>query len=373
MKKILIAFGTRPEAIKMAPLIKSLSSSFEISVCVTGQHRQMLDQVLELFEIKPDVDLDIMKEGQDLFDITSRILLKFKDVLINLEPDLVLVHGDTTTSMTCALSSFYNNTPVGHVEAGLRTNNIYSPFPEELNRQITARIAKFNFPPTLNSKINLINEGVKEDRIFITGNTIVDSLETIKLRALQEEFPEKILTDLPFLNNDLKKQIILITGHRRENFGEGFKEICFGLKDLANHYKELKFIYPVHLNPNVIEPVEEVLGNIENMYLIEPVEYLVFIKLMQISRLIITDSGGIQEEAPSFSLPVLVMRDTTERPEAIDSGHARLVGADRKSILDQGKEILDNEAHYSQILESNNPFGDGKASDKIKEILIANL
>ncbi len=372
-KKILLAFGTRPEAIKMAPLVKSLATSFDVMVCTTGQHRKMLDQVLDLFEIKPDVDLDIMKPDQDLFDITSNILSKFKYVLEDLMPDLVLVHGDTSTSMACALSSFYKNIPIGHVEAGLRTNNIFSPFPEEMNRQVTSRLATFNFAPTKNSMNNLIKEGISEKSIFITGNTIVDSLETVKLKAQSEAFPTDLLNNLTFLNNKLEQEIVLITGHRRENFGKGFEEICLGLKDLAFKYKNIKFIYPVHLNPNVIKPVKKILGDIENMYLIEPVEYLTFIKLMEISKLIITDSGGIQEEAPSFSLPVLVMRDSTERPEAIQSGYARLVGANRKAIFENGNEILKGQKIYSNNLLTKNPFGDGTASDKIKEVLLENL
>lgn len=370
MKRILIAFGTRPEAIKMAPLVKCLSSSFDISVCVTAQHRLMLDQVLDLFEISPDVDLNIMRDNQDLFDITSSILMSFREVLDTLNPHMVLVHGDTSTSLACALSSFYRRIPVAHVEAGLRTNDIYSPFPEELNRQLTSRIASLHFAPTQISKDNLIKEGINEDTIHITGNTIVDSLEEIKVKAGQMKFPSKILDDLPFLQNVKEKEVVLITGHRRENFGEGFKEICHGIKDLANVFEDLKFVYPVHLNPQVLKPVKKILEGIPNIYLIDPVEYIIFIKLMSISRLVITDSGGVQEEAPSFSVPVLVMRDNTERPEAVNTGHAKLVGAKRKSILKEGINILNQGRQLSKLSSSDNPFGDGKASEKIQKILL---
>lgn len=372
-KKILLTFGTRPEAIKMAPLVKSLDDSFEVSVCVTGQHRQMLDQVLELFEIVPNSDLNIMKDGQDLFDITSNIISKFKSALEEFKPDLVLVHGDTTTSVVCALSAFYKKIPVGHIEAGLRTKNIYSPFPEEMNRQITSRIASFHFAPTNQAKKNLLDEGVDKKKIFVTGNTIVDSLEMIREKAKAQEFPQAILEDLPFLKNNEYQDIILITGHRRENFGEGFKQICLGLKDIAIEFKDHKLVYPLHLNPNVVGPANSILGGIENIYLIKPVEYLVFIKLMQVAKLVITDSGGIQEEAPSFSLPVLVMRDTTERPEAIESGCAKLVGPNRDSIFQNTKEILCNDQKYSKMISSSNPYGDGEASRIIKEILLKNL
>ena len=370
MKKVLVAFGTRPEAIKMAPVIKTLSTSFEVSVCVTGQHRTMLDQALDLFQIKPDVDLDIMKDSQDLFDITSSILINFKEVLDTINPHIVLVHGDTSTSFACALSSFYKKIPVAHVEAGLRTYNIYSPFPEEMNRHLTSRIATLNFAPTKNSKENLLKEGIKADNIFVTGNTIVDSLKDIESKARKENFPQELLDELPFLSDSNEKEIVLITGHRRENFGKGFEEICNGIKDLANEFLDLKFVYPVHLNPQVLEPVKEILGEEPNIYLTDPVEYITFIKLMLISSLIITDSGGIQEEAPSFSVPVLVMRDSTERPEAIDSGHAKLVGASRESILKEGRSLLNENRTLSKSLFSDNPFGDGNASERIKKVLM---
>jgi UDP-N-acetylglucosamine 2-epimerase (non-hydrolysing) len=368
MKKVLVAFGTRPEAIKMAPLIKTLSTSFKVSVCVTGQHRKMLDQVLDLFQITPDIDLDIMRDSQDLFDITSSILTSFKQVLDSVDPHIVLVHGDTSTSFACALSSFYKKIPVAHVEAGLRTNDIYSPFPEELNRQLTSSIATLHFAPTQNSKKNLLKEGVKPKNIFITGNTIVDSLKDIEAKARKENFPKNIIDDLPFLLED--KEIVLITGHRRENFGKGFEEICYGIRDLASEFLDRKFVYPVHLNPQVLKPVKDILGDVPNVFLTDPVQYITFIKLMLISSLIITDSGGIQEEAPSFSVPVLVMRDSTERPEAIESGHAKLVGACRESILEEGRNLLKKGRQSSNTLSSANPFGDGNASERIKEILL---
>ena len=315
--KILIVFGTRPEAIKMAPVVKALKKKLDVSVCVTAQHREMLDQVLNLFQITPDYDLDIMKEGQDLYDLTSNVLQGMKKVLRKSRPNMVLVHGDTTTSAATALAAFYLKIPVGHVEAGLRTYDIYSPFPEEFNRQLTSRIAKYHFAPTEKAKEKLLLEGIKESQMIVTGNTVIDALFSIIGEARASTFPENLLMQLPFLAKNKIPRIILITGHRRENFGSGFEEICEALRELAKHFPEVQFIYPVHLNPNVLKPVKRTLSNLSNMHLILPLDYLFFVKLMDISTLILTDSGGVQEEAPSLGKPVLVMRETSERPEAI--------------------------------------------------------
>ena len=328
MKKVLIVFGTRPEAIKMAPVIKELRLFFDVKVCVTAQHRDMLDQVLSLFEIIPDYDLDLMNPSQDLYDITVNVLQGIKKILLIEKPDIVLVHGDTTTTMAASLASFYLQTSVGHIEAGLRTNNIYSPFPEELNRQFTSLVTKFHFAPTEKARQNLLNQQVTDKQIYVTGNTVIDSLFSVIDKARAMSFPTRLLNKLPFLrqdNNDTIK-IILVTGHRRESFGKGLEEICFALKELAELHDEIEIIYPVHLNPNVTEPVNRILSNIKNVHLIEPLSYLPFVKLMDLSYIIITDSGGIQEEAPSLGKPVLVIRNSSERPEAIEAGTVMLGG-----------------------------------------------
>jgi UDP-N-acetylglucosamine 2-epimerase (non-hydrolysing) len=377
MKKILIVFGTRPEAIKMAPVVKAFQKDplhFETKICVTGQHREMLDQVLKIFEIVPDYDLNIMQAGQDLYDITSRVILGMRDVLTKCKPDVVFVHGDTTTSSMTALAAFYQQIPVAHVEAGLRTYNIYSPWPEEVNRQITSRIATYNFAPTELSKQNLLKENVKEASIFVTGNTVIDALHMVVDRLendknlkntihqnLKAEFEKPINLD-----ND---KFILITGHRRENFGQGFLNICEAIGQLAKKYPDVHLIYPVHLNPNVQKPVYELLGNFTNVHLIKPQEYLPFVYLMSKSYLVLTDSGGIQEEAPGLGKPVLVMRDTTERPEAVDAGTVKLVGTDKKLIVKEVSELIENKGAYQKMSKANNPYGDGKASEKIIQSL----
>lgn len=375
MKKILLVFGTRPEAIKMAPLVKKLQEmpeAFQTIVCVTGQHREMLDQVLRLFEITPDYDLNIMKPNQDLYDITSRILLGMRDVLKEVQPDIVLVHGDTTTSMAAALAAFYQQIPVGHVEAGLRTGNIYSPWPEEMNRLITGRITTHHFSPTPLAKENLLREHVDEKQIIVTGNTVIDALQMVvgKLRedaALASEVANRISEmgyDVTRLNG--AKRMVLITGHRRENFGEGFLNICHAIKHLAEHYPEVDFVYPMHLNPNVRKPVLEILGEgAENVFLIEPLDYLPFVYMMQHSTLILTDSGGVQEEAPGLGKPVLVMRDTTERPEALEAGTVLLVGTNREKIEQSVSQLLDNANMYRRMSEAVNPYGDGLACERI--------
>jgi UDP-N-acetylglucosamine 2-epimerase (non-hydrolysing) len=372
-QSILIVFGTRPEAIKMAPLIKVLSSDFNLKVCVTAQHRKMLDQVLELFEIEPDFDLDLMKSNQDLFTLTSEILSNIKKVYDSFNPDLVLVHGDTTTSMVSALGAFYSRIPVGHIEAGLRTHDLYSPFPEEANRQIISRIAKFHFTPTDSSKKNLIKEGISEADILVTGNTVIDSIIAIGAEVDSTPYEENLLKKVPFLRENNKEKYILVTGHRRENFGKGFEEICKALKEVALNNPKLNIIYPVHLNPNVQKPVNNLLSNVSNIYLIEPLSYLNFVKLMKDSYMILTDSGGIQEEAPSLGKPVLVMRDTSERPEAIEAGTAILVGANAKNIIKQVQNILDSEEVYNKMTTKHNPFGNGTASIKINEFLVREL
>ena len=379
MKKILLVFGTRPEAIKMAPLVKKLQEmpeAFQTIVCVTGQHREMLDQVLRLFEITPEYDLNIMKPNQDLYDITSRILLGMRDVLKEVQPDIVLVHGDTTTSMAAALAAFYQQIPVGHVEAGLRTGNIYSPWPEEMNRLITGRITTHHFSPTPLARENLLREHVDENQIIVTGNTVIDALQMVvsKLRedaALAGEVANRISEmgyDVQRL--DGAKRMVLITGHRRENFGEGFLNICHAIKHLAEQYPEVDFVYPMHLNPNVRKPVLEILGEgAENVFLIEPLDYLPFVYMMQHSTLILTDSGGVQEEAPGLGKPVLVMRDTTERPEAVEAGTVLLVGTNRDKIEQGVSQLLDDADMYRRMSEAVNPYGDGLACERIAEAL----
>lgn len=374
----MLVFGTRPEAIKMAPLVLELRKhpdSFDCVVCVTGQHREMLDQVLSIFEIKPEYDLAIMKDGQDLYDITSRVLCGMRDVLDKENPDIVLVHGDTTTSTAAALAAFYRRIPVGHVEAGLRTGNIYSPWPEEMNRLLTGRIASYNFSPTLLSRSNLLKENVSDDRILVTGNTVIDALHIVTERIganahLADELHERLLSagyDTDRLSNG--RRMVLITGHRRENFGEGFINICNAIRDLALKYEDVDFIYPMHLNPNVRKPIHQVFGQdlskFDNLYFIEPLEYLSFVFLMEKSYLVLTDSGGIQEEAPGLGKPVLVMRDTTERPEALESGTVRLVGTDYSRITDNVSRLIDDNAFYQTMSNAVNPYGDGKASSRI--------
>ena len=383
MRKIMLVFGTRPEAIKMAPLVKEFQKypdKFKTIVCVTGQHREMLDQVLHIFEIIPDYDLNIMKQGQDLYDVTSRVLLGMRDVLKEVQPDIVLVHGDTTTSTAAALAAFYQQIPVGHVEAGLRTHNIYSPWPEEMNRQITGRIATYHFAPTPLSKQNLIMENVKEAQITVTGNTVIDALymvvDKIKQdKALDAEL-ENVLKQSGYDVNRLadKKKLVLITGHRRENFGAGFISMCKAIQTLTQKYPEVDFVYPMHLNPNVRKPIHEVFGNdlssLGNMFFIEPLEYLSFVYLMEKSNIVLTDSGGIQEEAPGLGKPILVMRDTTERPEALEAGTVRLVGTDFDKIVNEVSALLEDREYYERMSKAVNPYGDGKACERIIEYLL---
>ena len=376
----MLIFGTRPEAIKMAPVIKALErekSFFQPIICVTAQHRQMLDQVLNLFDIKPDFDLNIMKEGQDLYDITSNVLMSLRGILRQVQPDLVLVHGDTTTTLAASLASFYQRIPVGHVEAGLRTYNVYSPWPEEMNRQITGRIASYHFAPTESNKKNLLKENVDENKIFITGNTVIDALQFIIKKiaddtALQSELNKRI-NDCGYNLKRLSagREMVLITGHRRENFGEGFLNICRAIKDLNSMYPQVDFIYPMHLNPNVRKPIRTVFGNqiSPNMFFIEPLDYLPFVYLMEKSTIILTDSGGIQEEAPSLMKPVLVMRDTTERPEALRAGVVKLVGASYTRIIQNVRLLLDNKTEYHKMSNTPNPYGDGCSSQRILNIL----
>ena len=382
MKKIMLVFGTRPEAIKMAPLVKAFQfreSDFETTVCVTGQHREMLDQVLDIFEIVPDYDLNIMKPGQDLFDITARVLTGMRAVLDQAKPDVVFVHGDTTTSMAAALAAYYRQIPVAHVEAGLRTGNIYSPWPEEMNRQLTGRIASLHFAPTPLSRSNLIREGVEPDRIVVTGNTVIDALHLVVSRikgdtALQAGIRQNLLRagyDLGRLDGNRKS--VLITGHRRENFGEGFIQMCTAIRDLALAYAGVDFIYPMHLNPNVRGAVREVFGTengLPNMFFMEPLQYLDFVCLMERSSIILTDSGGIQEEAPALGKPVLVMRDTTERPEALEAGTVRLVGSDHDRIVEQVSRLLDDAVYYETMSHAVNPYGDGYACERIIKKMI---
>lgn len=374
----MLVFGTRPEAIKMAPLVKEFQKhpeQFETIVCVTGQHRQMLDQVLDLFEIKPDYDLDIMKQGQDLYDVTSRVLLGMRDVLKKTQPDVVLVHGDTTTSTASALAAFYQQIPVGHVEAGLRTHNIYSPWPEEMNRQITGRIAEYNFAPTPLSRANLLAEGVNEASISVTGNTVIDALYWVvdKIKNT-DSLNENLAAELANAGYDTArlangKKLVLITGHRRENFGDGFISMCKAIKTLTEKYPEVDFVYPMHLNPNVRKPIHEVFGEnldgLGNMFFIEPLEYLSFVFLMEKSNIVLTDSGGIQEEAPGLGKPVLVMRDTTERPEALDAGTVKLVGTDYEKIVEEVSLLLEDKVHYEKMSKAVNPYGDGLACGRI--------
>jgi len=379
MKKILIVFGTRPEAIKMCPLVKEFQKypeDFETVVCVTGQHREMLDQVLRIFEVVPDYDLNIMKQGQDLYDVTSRVLTGMKNVLDEVKPNVVLVHGDTTTSTATALAAFYRQIPVGHVEAGLRTHNIYSPWPEEMNRQITGRIATYDFSPTPLSRQNLLDEGVSPDKITVTGNTVIDALQMVVARikndaSLQEQLAKQLLT--AGYDVSRSKRLVLITGHRRENFGEGFINICTAIRDLAAKYPDVDFVYPMHLNPNVRKPIHKVFGeNLEdlgNLFFIEPLEYLDFVFLMEKSTLVLTDSGGIQEEAPGLGKPVLVMRDTTERPEALEAGTVKLVGTDYDKIVREVSRLLDDAAEYNAMSHAVNPYGDGHACERIVEKL----
>lgn len=382
MKRVLLVFGTRPEAIKMAPLVKEFEKNpdrFETVVCVTGQHREMLDQVLQIFGIQPDYDLDIMKPGQDLYDITARVLIGMRDVLKSVQPDVVLVHGDTTTSTAAALAAFYRQIPVGHVEAGLRTYNMYSPWPEEMNRQITSRIATYHFSPTLLSRQNLLQEGIKEEQIIVTGNTVIDALYMVidKIKGNRELEIElagllnKNGYDISRLSGGRK--MVLITGHRRENFGEGFVQICRAIKDLTLKYPEVDFIYPMHLNPNVRRPIHEVFGEelsgLNNMFFIEPLEYLSFVYLMEKTTIILTDSGGIQEEAPSLGKPVLVMRNTTERPEALEAGTVKLVGTDYDKIMNEVSVLLDDQTSYEKMSKAVNPYGDGFACSRICNVL----
>jgi UDP-N-acetylglucosamine 2-epimerase (non-hydrolysing) len=374
VKKILFIFGTRPEAIKMIPIIKELEFSkvFDYEVCITAQHREMLDQVLELFNVKADYDLNIMKPNQDLFDVTTKILLKLKDVLNTSNPDVVLVHGDTTTTFSASLASFYMQIPVGHVEAGLRTYNVYSPFPEEANRQLTSRLASFHFAPTQKSFDNLVNEGVEKENIFITGNSVIDTLLITNKNIKNSKDTQERLS-LHVENNGYKiiddKKFILVTGHRRENFGEGFINICKALKILAQNNKNIDIVYPLHLNPNVQTVVHEYLDNIENIYLINPLDYEPFIYIMSKSYIILTDSGGIQEEAPSLGKPILVMRDTTERPEAVESGTVKLVGTNEELIVRLTQELLDDKNIYNSMAKVQNPYGDGTTSKQIIKIL----
>ena len=394
-KKVMLVFGTRPEAIKMAPLVKELQKHpdrFETIVCVTGQHREMLDQVLRLFEIVPDYDLNIMKPGQDLSDITTRILLELRDVLKIVQPDLVFVHGDTSTSMAAALAAFYQQIAVAHVEAGLRTHQIYSPWPEEINRQITSRIATYHLAPTPLSKENLIREGVKEESITVTGNTVIDALyrvvdsirdnsllqEEIRGRLLESGLPSR-LVDFLFSDRSVPSEastshrLVLITGHRRENFGEGFIHICQAIRTLTERYPDVFFVYPMHLNPNVRRPIQEVFGDhfngnspsVSNLFFIEPLEYLPFVFMMERSTLVLTDSGGVQEEAPGLGKPVLVMRETTERPEAVEAGTVKLVGTDYETIVSEVSRLLDDEDYYNAMARASNPYGDGLACGRI--------
>lgn len=378
MKKIMLVFGTRPEAIKMAPLVKAFQAKndeFETIVCVTGQHREMLDQVLHLFDIKPDFDLNIMKQGQDLYDITSRILLGMRDVFKVCKPDILFVHGDTTTSTAAALAGFYQQIPVAHVEAGLRTNDIYSPWPEEMNRQITGRIATYNLSPTQLSRQNLLKENVDENKITVTGNTVIDALHwvTAKIKS-DKNLDDNLSLDLKSKGYDTKRlvgnrRLILITGHRRENFGDGFLHICHAIQDLAKKFPEVDFVYPMHLNPNVRKPIHQVFGedlnNLGNIFFIEPLEYLPFVFLMEKSDIVLTDSGGIQEEAPGLGKPVLVMRNTTERPEAVDAGTVKLVGTDYDAIVDNVSKLLTDRNLYNKMSKATNPYGDGKACERI--------
>ena len=375
MKRIMLVFGTRPEAIKMCPLVKEFQkypSDFETVVCVTGQHREMLDQVLRIFDVMPDYDLNIMKQGQDMYDVTSRVLTGMRDVLDEVRPDVVLVHGDTTTSTAAALAAFYRRIPVGHVEAGLRTHNIYSPWPEEMNRQITGRIATYDFSPTPLSRQNLLDEGVSPEKITVTGNTVIDALQMVVARIKDDRTLQTQLTgQLQEAGYDVSRnqRLVLITGHRRENFGEGFINICLAIRDLAAKYPDVDFVYPMHLNPNVRGPIHEIFGvelkNLGNLFFIEPLEYLDFVFLMEKSTLVLTDSGGSPEEAPGLGKPVLVMRDTTERPEALDAGTVKLVGTNYDLIVGEVSRLLDDADAYNAMSHAVNPYGDGHACARI--------
>jgi UDP-N-acetylglucosamine 2-epimerase (non-hydrolysing) len=374
-KKILLVFGTRPEAIKMAPVIQALKlepEQFDLKICITSQHRQMLDQVLEVFNIKADVDLNLMKQNQNLFNLTSLILNEMQNVFIQHKPDIVLVHGDTTTTLATSMAAFYASIPVGHVEAGLRTYDLNSPFPEEFNRQITSKVARWHFAPTKLSKKNLISEGIKKNLISVTGNTVIDALYWVLKRIDKDKERRDNVESI--INNNLSfnwhnENFILITAHRRENFGNGFLQICSAIRELASKYPKMHFVYPVHLNPNVIKPVYEILGGFNNIHLIKPQEYESFIYLLKHSHLVLTDSGGIQEEAPSLGKPVLVMRDTTERPEAIEAGTVELVGSNHQCIVHGVTSLLNNKNHYKAMSLSHNPYGDGLASKRIVDIL----
>ena len=386
MKKVMLVFGTRPEAIKMAPLVKEFQKQkerIETVVCVTGQHREMLDQVLEIFDIKPDYDLNIMKQGQDLYDVTARVLTGMREVLKEVKPDVVLVHGDTTTSTAAALATFYQQIPVGHVEAGLRTHNIYSPWPEEMNRLLTGRLATYHFSPTPLSRNNLIKESIDDRNIIVTGNTVIDALywvvDKIKNNKELNNELENVLSkagyDVNRLNNG--KKLVLITGHRRENFGDGFINMCTAIKDLMVKYPDVDFVYPMHLNPNVRKPIHEVFGEnlsgLKNMFFIEPLEYLSFVYLMEKSSIVLTDSGGIQEEAPGLGKPVLVMRNTTERPEALNAGTVKLVGTDYNKIVNEVSSLIDDKAAYEKMSKAVNPYGDGLACRRIVNALLYRL
>ena len=373
MKKILIVFGTRPEAIKMAPLVKAFKNknNFDTRVCVTAQHRQMLDQVLEIFEIVPEYDLNIMKAGQDLYDITANVLVGIRDVLTDFAPDVVFVHGDTSTTFSTSLAAYYAKVKVGHIEAGLRTYDIYSPWPEEGNRQLTGVLANYHFAPTAQSQQNLLTEGKDKNNIFVTGNTVIDALMYVVHRIdnqpeLKQKIRAKISAQYPL---ETQRKVILVTGHRRENFGQGFINICEGLKQIALNNPEIDIVYPVHLNPNVQRPVNEILSNIANIYLIDPLQYEEFIYLMSQAYFIITDSGGIQEEAPSLGKPVLVMRDTTERPEAVVAGTVKLVGCDQAVLVREAEKLLNDQNEYEMMSRAHNPYGDGKACERVVQLM----
>ncbi len=386
IKKVMLVFGTRPEAIKMAPLVKQFQRDeehFQTIVCVTGQHRQMLDQVLKIFDIQPDYDLNIMKDGQDLYDVTARVLVGMRDVLTKVKPDVVLVHGDTSTSTAAALAAFYQRIPVGHVEAGLRTHNIYSPWPEEMNRQLTGRIATYDFAPTQLSRQNLLDENVPEERIIVTGNTVIDALHMVVAKLKDDESQRNKLAqelladgyDVSRLENG--RRLVLITGHRRENFGDGFVNICRAIATLSERYPQVDFLYPMHLNPNVRNPIHDAFGRdlkeLGNLFFIEPLEYLKFVFIMSKAHIVLTDSGGIQEEAPGLGKPVLVMRDTTERPEALEAGTVKLVGTDYDKMVGEVSTLLDDTAAYNRMSQAVNPYGDGKACPRIVNHLIYNL
>lgn len=381
MKRVMLVFGTRPEAIKMAPLVQEFQkypAQYETLVCVTGQHREMLDQVLSIFGIVPDYDLNIMKPGQDLYDVTARVLSGMRDILTQSQPDVVLVHGDTTTSMAVALAAFYQQIPVGHVEAGLRTQNIYSPWPEEMNRQITGRIATYHFSPTPLSRDNLLREGIDKSRILVTGNTVIDALYAVVNKMKDDiSLQLSLVKELKAAGYDIARlategrRLVLITGHRRENFGDGFLYICRAIKMLSEKYPDVDFVYPMHLNPNVRKPIKEVFGENRqsNLFFIEPLEYLLFVYLMEKSYIVLTDSGGIQEEAPGLGKPVLVMRDTTERPEALEAGTVKLVGTDYDKIILEVSSMLDDSRYYRKRSQAINPYGDGQACGRIVDAL----